>query len=87
METKFHATERTFITARATFSFKGVNYVAVENSKRAVEIYRVGSDGIEMFLGYLMDHRVSDDLRLQALGYLNSAFVDFRRPYQLELFA
>jgi hypothetical protein len=72
---------------RAAFKFERAQWVAIEVSSGAVELYRV-EEGIEMFKGYIEALSIPGALRIRATKALYaraSKAITFSRPRQLEL--
>lgn len=72
------------LTRRATFVIGLIDYVAIEVSSGAVEIYDHYDDGMERFVGYVTDAKISAVVRRRAFAALYAPGV-VARPVQLAI--
>lgn len=72
------------LTRRATFVIGLVDFVAIEVTSGAVEIYDHYDDGMERFVGYVTDANVSSVVRRRAFQALYAAGVT-TYPVQLAI--
>ena len=66
------------LTRRATFVIGLVDFVAIEVSSGAVEIYDHYDDGMERFVGYVTDANISSVVRRRAFQALYAPGVPSR---------
>lgn len=72
------------LTRRATFVIGLVDFVAIEVSSGAVEIYDHYDDGMERFVGYVTDVNITSVVRRRAFQALYAPGVQ-SRPVQLAI--